>query len=46
MDKKNDHRSRDGYNLKKSSDRRNYIIGRNQEKSNKRIGSPKEIGKG
>jgi len=46
MDKKNNHRSRDGYNLKKPNSRRNYTIGRNQKKSNKRTESPKRIRKG
>ena len=46
IDKKSDYRSKSGYNPKKSSDRRNYFIGRNQEKPNKRTESPKEIGKG
>ena len=44
MDK--NHRSRGGCNPKKSSSRRNYTIGRNQEKPNERTESPKEIGKG
>jgi len=39
------HRSRGGYNLKKSNGKRNYTIGRNQKKSNKRTESLKEIRK-
>ena len=46
IDKKNDHRSKDGYNLKKSNGRRNHNIGRNQEKSNKKTESPKEKNEG
>jgi len=45
IDKKSNHRSRDSCNQKKPSGRRNYIIGRNQKKPNKRTESSKGIGK-
>jgi len=45
MNKKNNHRSRDSYKLKKSSGKKNHTIGRNQEKLNKKTESPKGIGK-
>ena len=44
MDKKNQYRSKSDDDQKKPSGRRNYIIGRNQEKSNKRTGGPERIG--